>query len=93
MSLPSIRVGFQTLRTNLLRTVLSTLGVVMGVASLVAVLALGDGMESYFRRQIERTTSLQAVAVRPEAGQQADGIFVPDLDTPAVAASDASLVQ
>ena len=92
MTLPSIRVGFQTLRTNLLRTSLSTLGVVMGVASLVAVLSLGDGMERYTRDQIEQTTSLQAVTVLPLAGRQVDGVFVPDTVAPELTAADAQRV-
>ena len=37
----AVRVGLDTLRANPLRTSLSTLGVVIGVASLVAVLAVG----------------------------------------------------
>ena len=40
----SFVVSFSTLRANPLRTFLSTLGIVIGVASLVAVLSLGDGM-------------------------------------------------
>jgi putative ABC transport system permease protein len=77
----SVRVGFQTLGVNPLRTVLSTLGVIMGVASLVAVLALGDGMERFAREQIART-SLQAIAVVPRAGRMVGGVFVPDGNVP-----------
>ena len=54
----SLRVGFDTLRANPLRTLLSTLGIIMGVAALVSVLSLGDGMERFARAQIERTTDL-----------------------------------
>ena len=43
ISLPSIQVGLQTLRANPVRTLLSTLGIVMGAASLVGVLSAGDG--------------------------------------------------
>jgi putative ABC transport system permease protein len=78
----SVGVGFQTLKVNPLRTVLSTLGIIMGVASLVAVLALGDGMERFAREQIARTTSLQAVAVVPRAGRTVDGVFVPEGNVP-----------
>jgi putative ABC transport system permease protein len=92
VTLPSIRVGFQTLRSNLLRTALSTLGVVMGVASLVAVLSLGDGMERFTRDQIEQTTSLQAVSVVALAGRQVDGVFVPDTVAPQLTPADAELV-
>ena len=39
----ALRLGLATLRLNPLRTSLSTLGIIMGAASLAAVLALGDG--------------------------------------------------
>ena len=58
----SVRVGIQTLRANPMRTMLSTLGVVMGAASLAAVLSIGDGAERFARSQIERR-GLQTVAI------------------------------
>jgi putative ABC transport system permease protein len=61
----SVAVGFDALRSNPLRTFLSTLGVVIGVAALVAILALGDGLERYGREQVERTTDLQVISVSP----------------------------
>jgi len=72
----SIRVGVAALRVNPLRTLLATLGVIIGVASLVAVLSLGDGMEAYARRQVERTTSVQNVLVSPITYDTVDGIRV-----------------
>jgi len=75
-SLASIRVGVAALRTNPMRTVLSTLGVIIGVAALVAVLSLGDGMEAFARSQLERTTGVQNVYVSPVTADTADGILV-----------------
>ncbi len=72
----SIAVGFQALRVNPLRTLLSTLGVIMGVGSMVSVLSMGDGVEKYARDAVSRTTDLQAVSVSPIAMQRIDGIFV-----------------
>ena len=46
---------------NPLHTLLSTLGIVIGVAALVAILSLGDGMEAFARKQIERTTNYKVV--------------------------------
>jgi putative ABC transport system permease protein len=74
--LASVRVGVAALRVNPLRTLLATLGVIIGVASLVAVLSLGDGMEAYARRQVERTTSVQNVFVSPITYDTVDGIRV-----------------
>jgi putative ABC transport system permease protein len=72
----AVRVGLETLRANPLRTLLSTLGVVIGVASLVAVLSLGDGMERYGLEQI-RGEGMQVVTVAPVESQQVDGVSVP----------------
>ena len=72
----AVRVGLETLRANPLRTVLSTLGVVIGVASLVAILALGDGMERYGLEQI-RGEGMQVVSVVPVESRQVDGVMVP----------------
>ncbi len=72
----SLQVGLDALRANPLRTVLSTLGVVMGVGAMVSVLSLGDGVERYAREQISRTTDLLAVAVTPRAMTEVDGQFI-----------------
>lgn len=78
LSLPhALREGFSALRANPMRALLSTLGVVMGVASLTAVLALGDGVEAFARAQIESGTDLQAIVVRPSTYRVIDGIRVP----------------
>jgi putative ABC transport system permease protein len=77
----SLRIGIQTLRANPMRTVLSTLGVVMGAASLVAVLSLGDGAERFARDQIERR-GLQTVAVIAKTSDTVDGLQVPRSDYP-----------
>ncbi len=65
-----------SLRSSPLRTTLSTLGIVIGVAALVAVLALGDGVESFARRQVESTTSVQSVVAQPITQQVIDGVRV-----------------
>lgn len=72
-SAASIRIGFATLRANPMRTALSTLGIIIGAASLVAVLALGDGLERFGRMQIEQTTDLQSIVVQPRTVQLIDG--------------------
>ncbi len=69
----SISIGFDTLRANPLRTVLSTLGIVIGVAALVAVLSVGDGMQRLAHEQIGKTTDLQRIAVTPRLFRIIDG--------------------
>jgi putative ABC transport system permease protein len=76
----SFRVSAATLLASPFRTFLSTLGIVIGVASLVAVLSLGDGMQQYVRRQVAETTDLQAIGVSPKTTRTVDGVSVP-LDT------------
>ena len=83
----SVRVGIQTLRANPMRTGLSTLGVVMGAASLVAVLSLGDGAERFARDQIERR-GLQTVAVLAKTNDTVDGLQVPRADYPSFTPGD-----
>ena len=85
----SIRVGFAALRANPMRAILSTLGVIFGVAALVSVLALGDGLERFGRSQSAGTTDLQTLVVAPQAFQVLDGQLVPRLDYLTVTSADA----
>lgn len=86
----SFLVGVDALRANPLRTLLSTLGVVMGVGAMVSVLALGDGVERFAREQIERTTDLLSVVVTPTTSSQVDGILVRRDDVIQFSAADAA---
>jgi putative ABC transport system permease protein len=69
----NLRVGLDALRANPLRTVLSTLGVIIGVGSLVAVLSVGDGMEVTMREQLDATTSVLFFNVAPITTEEVDG--------------------
>ena len=73
-------VGVDAMRVNPLRTLLSPLGVVIGVASLVAVRCLGDGMERAARSQIERTTDVQTVSIAARTTERVDGQVFPVRD-------------
>ena len=73
--LASARVALETLRLNPLRTTLSTLGIIMGAASLAAVLALADGAEGMARTEVERE-GLQLVMLRPQTEATQDGLRV-----------------
>ena len=85
----AVRVGVDTLRANPLRTLLSTLGVVIGVASLVAVLSLGDGMERYGLERI-RGEGMQVVSVVPIESEMVDGVAVPRTTVSVLTAADAA---
>jgi putative ABC transport system permease protein len=75
-----------------LRTILSTLGVIIGVASLVAVLSLGDGMERSARGQLLSTTPVQSIALSSRVTEQVDGDFFPLPDTMAIEPADAAAI-
>ncbi|MEZ0483001.1 ABC transporter permease [Fibrella aquatica] len=62
--LVSFATALQNIRTRFFHTVLSILGIVIGVAALVAILSLIDGMEQYAQEQITKTTSLKAIMVQ-----------------------------
>ena len=85
----SLRIALQTQRANPLRTVLSTLGVVMGVASLVAVLAIGDGVEEFARTQLQRTTDLQTITIAPVTYDLIDHVRVPRNGYPVLTLAEA----
>ena len=82
----------QTLRANPVRTMLSTLGVVMGAASLVGVLSLGDGAEAFARQQIERN-GLQVVTVTARTSETVDGLSVPRSSYPIFAVEHAKALS
>jgi putative ABC transport system permease protein len=71
--LDAMQVGADALRTNPLRTALSTTGVVIGVAALVAAFAITDGVEVWSRELIMRQSSVQDVVVSPITTQEVNG--------------------
>jgi putative ABC transport system permease protein len=91
MSVP-VRLALQTLRANPLRTVLSTLGIVMGAASLAAVLSLADGAELFARRRLEGE-GLQAVIAAAKTTDLIDGLRVPRAGVVRFTAADADALS
>src|SRR3954468_5555073 len=89
----SARVGADSLRSNPLRTVLATTGVIIGVASLVAAFAITDGVEVWSRALIARESSVQDVAVTPRTQVRVRGRAVPVRGYPALTLEDARRAQ
>ncbi len=83
----SLLVGVEALRANPLRTVLSTLGVVMGVGAMVSVLSLGDGVERYARERLV-SRDLMTITVTPSTSTRVDGMFVRKEDYVRLSAAD-----
>ena len=88
----ALRVGTNALRINPLRTALSTLGVIIGVAALVAVLSLGDGMERSARSRIGATSDLQSMSVASRTTEFIDGDFFPLPDTLALGRAEIAAI-
>src|SRR5260370_22290549 len=63
----------QNLREALLRNSLTTLGIAVGVASLVAMLSLGVGLQQMIDRRLERNGLFDTVLVRPRTTFNATG--------------------
>ncbi|MEM7298466.1 MAG: ABC transporter permease, partial [Bacteroidota bacterium] len=73
----TFRSAFRDARKNLLHTLLSVLGIVIGVGALVAILSLIDGMEKYAHEQISKTTSLESINISSNTTKRVDNIIVP----------------
>jgi len=56
-----LRLPFKTFAPNLFHTLLSVLGIVIGVAALVATFSLIDGLEKFAHGQISNQTSVNAL--------------------------------
>ncbi|MCC6316564.1 MAG: ABC transporter permease [Gemmatimonadaceae bacterium] len=76
-SVASITEGLLGLFVNPLRTSLSTIGVVIGVASVIATLTLADGLEEYAREQLAARTDVQSVTVASRTTENRDGFDFP----------------
>jgi putative ABC transport system permease protein len=89
----SLSIGIDALRANPLRAILSTVGVIIGVAALVGVLSLGDGMERTAREQLANSTDFQTLSVNPRTSEQINGEFFPMRDTTWLTLADLSAMR
>jgi len=85
----SARVGADSLRTNPTRTTLSTTGVIIGVAALVAAFSITDGVDLWARALIARESSVQDVAITPRTTAEVAGRTVPITGYPILTTEDA----
>lgn len=70
----SFMLALNNIRANFLHTVLSVLGIVIGVAALVAILSFIDGIEKYAKEQIASTSSLQSIIIHTNTSHTVNGV-------------------
>ena len=75
-TLQSFVLALQNIRSNLFHTLLSVLGIVIGVAALVATFSLIDGLEKFARDQIATQTSVNAIVVNTETDKVINNLSV-----------------
>ncbi|MEZ4891664.1 MAG: ABC transporter permease [Saprospiraceae bacterium] len=74
--LQSFGLAVQNIRSNLFHTFLSVLGIVIGVAALVATFSLIDGLEKFGREQISANTSVNSLVVSTQMDKKINGLSV-----------------
>ena len=53
MFIENVKVALRALTANKLRSVLTTLGIIIGVTSVIALLALGNGVQQFINQQFQ----------------------------------------
>ena len=74
--LQSFALAIGNIRSNFFHTLLSVLGIVIGVGALVSILSLIDGMERFAKDQISSTTDLNVIVASSQTTKMLDGISV-----------------
>ncbi len=93
VSRASLVEGLAAMSVNPLRTILSTLGVVMGIASVIGTLALADGLEKYARLQVAAQTDVQSITITSRTQEIRDGFAFPNSTYPIFTLRDAGDLQ
>lgn len=61
------RIAFNAIRLNRMRAFLTMLGIIIGVASVIAMLAIGEGSKESIKNNISKMGS-NMLTIRPGAG-------------------------
>ncbi len=85
----SAKVGADSLKANPTRTTLSAVGVIIGVAALVAAFSITDGVDLWARALIARESSVQDVVITPRTSAVVAGHTVPLRGYPVFTVEDA----
>lgn len=68
--------ALESIRARLFHTLLSVLGIVIGVAALVTILSLIDGMEKHARQQLNDTTSVKMIQINSVTTKMVQGMNI-----------------
>jgi putative ABC transport system permease protein len=69
--LEALRIALRALRANRLRSVLTTTGIILGVSAVIALVALGNGIQAGFTEQFASlTTQIQITPARDDRSAQ-----------------------
>ncbi len=68
--------AIENIRTNFFHTLLSIIGITIGVSALIIILSMIDGLEKYAEDQISSTTSVKVVEVSSRIMESIDGVTV-----------------
>ncbi|HEY0651674.1 MAG TPA: ABC transporter permease [Chryseosolibacter sp.] len=72
----SFILALHNIRSHFFHTILSLLGIVIGVAALVSILSLIDGMEKFAKDEITKTTSLKSIMVNTNTNKRVNGVWI-----------------
>ena len=76
-SLESISVGIKALLINKLRSLLTTLGIIIGIASVLAMIAIGDGAKEIILEDIQKLGGLNTFTLYRVSTKLVGGRRVP----------------
>ena len=68
--------AIENIRTNFFHTLLSVIGITIGVSALIIILSMIDGLEKYAQDQISSTTSVKVVEISSRTMEIIDGIKI-----------------
>lgn len=81
MLLESIKMAFNSLKENKMRALLTMLGIIVGISSVIAIVSLGEGGKKEILGQFEQIgSSTVIVQVRSSKAQSGDYITQTDID-------------
>ena len=81
MFLESVKMAFESLRSNRMRALLTMLGIIVGIASVIAIVSLGEGGKSEVMSQFDKIgASTVTISVRESRARDVDYITMRDVE-------------